>query len=152
MKRSEHRNSNSSISSISPPSVQFAIGTPPIGARRRSASGTSLSETPPPPSTWQVSPATHSSPLRRSGTASPPTLSSAILKLPSLSSPTVFGVPSDNNNQSSIVGAGSLATGAHQLLGQRAFTLPELGTQTYMHTFIWFYLVIYIHTQWGALV
>lgn len=45
MKRSEHRNSNHDISSISPPSVQFVIGTPD-GKRRRSISAGSLSESP----------------------------------------------------------------------------------------------------------
>uniref|UniRef100_U5EWP3 Putative serine/threonine-protein kinase unc-51 n=1 Tax=Corethrella appendiculata TaxID=1370023 RepID=U5EWP3_9DIPT len=106
MKRSEHRNSNCDISSISPPSVQFAIG-----GRRRSTSGGSLSETPPPPCTWQVSPASHQSPLRRSGTSSP-VLSNALTKLPALGSPTLYA--NDNNN------------GTHPLSG-RAFTLPEMG-------------------------
>lgn len=45
MKRSEHRNSNHDISSISPPAVQFVIGTPD-GKRRRSISAGSLSESP----------------------------------------------------------------------------------------------------------
>ena len=111
MKRSEHRNSNASdINSISPPAVQFAIGTPPgLGGRRRSTSGGSLSETPPPPSTWQVSPASHQSPLRRSGTSSP-VLATTLSKLPALGSPTLIN---DNNN-------------VHPL-GPRAFTLPEIG-------------------------
>lgn len=108
MKRSEHRSSNTDISSISPPAVQFAIGTPPSG-RRRSTSGGSLSETPPPPCVWQISPASHHSPLRRSDTSSP-ILSSALSKLPALGSPTLI---MDNNN--------------HNILGQRAFTLPEMG-------------------------
>lgn len=110
MKRSEHRNSNCDISSISPPSVQFAIGTPPGGnGRRRSTSGGSLSETPPPPSTWQISPGSHQSPLRRSGTSSP-VLPSVISKLPALGSPTLI---TENNNP--------------HILGPRAFTLPEMG-------------------------
>nr|CAD7407377.1 unnamed protein product [Timema poppensis] len=61
------------LSSLSPPSVQFMIGTPPsLGGRRRSASGSSC-ETPPPVTTWQVSPVSAGrltptgSPLRRSG-------------------------------------------------------------------------------------
>lgn len=108
MKRSEHRNSNCDISSISPPAVQFAIGTPPNGSRRRSTSGGSLSETPPPPSCWTVSPS-HHSPLRRSGTSSP-VLSHALSKLPALGSPTLL---IDNNNM--------------HPLGTRAFTLPEMG-------------------------
>lgn len=120
MKRSEHRNSNCDISSISPPAVQFAIGTPPSGSRRRSTSGGSLSETPPPPSCWTVSPASHHSPLRRSGTSSP-VFSNALSKLPALGSPTLL--TNDNNN-------------THPL-GTRAFTLPEMGAtgglQSYLH-------------------
>lgn len=110
MKRSEHRSSNCDISSISPPAVQFAIGTPPGSGRRRSTSGGSLSETPPPPCTWQVSPGTHQSPLRRSGTTSP-VLPSVLSKLPALESPTLL---TENNNPH-----------PHPL--GRAFTLPEMG-------------------------
>lgn len=111
MKRSEQRNTAADINSISPPAVQFAIGTPPGGGRRRSTSGGSLSETPPPPCTWQVSPASHQSPLRRSGTSSP-ILPTVLSKLPALGTPTQLIM--DNNNH-------------HHILGQRAFTLPELG-------------------------
>ncbi|XP_055592572.1 serine/threonine-protein kinase ULK2 [Uranotaenia lowii] len=122
MKRSEHRNSNCDISSISPPAVQFAIGTPPTGGRRRSTSGGSLSETPPPPSCWTVSPASHHSPLRRSGTSSP-VLSNALSKLPALGSPTLIATTENNNT--------------HHPLGARAFTLPEMGAtgglQSYFH-------------------
>ncbi|XP_037024715.1 serine/threonine-protein kinase ULK2 [Bradysia coprophila] len=117
MKRSEHRNSNTDISSISPPAVQFAIGTPPSG-RRRSTSGGSLSETPPPPNVWQISPASHHSPLRRSDTSSP-ILPSALSKLPALGSPTLI---MDNNN--------------HNILGQRAFTLPEMGATGGIQNFL----------------
>lgn len=131
MKRSEHRNSNASdLSSISPPNVQFAIGTPPSigggGGRHRSASGTSLSETPPPPSScWNFSPGggggtTNASPLRRSG-ASSPLLSSAIMKLPALGSPTPTLVIENNNH--------------HHMLGQRAITLPELGASGGLRNF-----------------
>lgn len=116
MKRSEHRSSNCDISSISPPSVQFAIGTPPSGGggagnRRRSTSGGSLSETPPPPCTWQVSPGSHQSPLRRSGDSSP-VLPSVFSNLPALGSPTLMA---ENNNPHP------------NPLGPRAFTLPEMG-------------------------
>lgn len=103
---------NTDVNTISPPSVQFAIGTPPSG-RRRSTSGGSLSETPPPsaPCTWQVSPSSNQSPLRRSGNSSP-ILPTALTKVPQIGSPSfVFGI--DNNN-------------AH-ILGPRAFTLPEIG-------------------------
>jgi serine/threonine-protein kinase ULK/ATG1 len=113
MKRSEHRNCD--ISSISPPAVQFAIGTPPNGTnRRRSTSGGSLSETPPPPdyhpSAWQVSPS-HQSPLRRSGNSTP-VLTNVLSKLPPLGSPTLVS-HTENNNQ--------------HPLAVRAFTLPDLG-------------------------
>ncbi|KAL5282463.1 ULK2 family protein [Megaselia abdita] len=103
---------NTDIYTISPPSVTFSIGTPPSG-RRRSISGGSLSETPPTsaPCTWQVSPTTNQSPLRRSGNNSPiPPM--AINKFSHKGSPSfLFGV--DNNN-------------AH-ILGPRAFTLPEIN-------------------------
>uniref|UniRef100_A0AAG5DRZ5 Protein kinase domain-containing protein n=2 Tax=Anopheles atroparvus TaxID=41427 RepID=A0AAG5DRZ5_ANOAO len=113
MKRSEHRSSNCDIRSISPPAVQFAIGTPPSCGRRRSTSGGSLSETPPPPSCWTVSPASHQSPLRRSGTSSP-VLNNALSKLPALGSPTLMAGTENNNH--------------HALpLTARAFTLPEMG-------------------------
>lgn len=81
MKRSDQRNSNDpnnvnsaaatapsaiNISSISPPAVQFAIGSPPLGSRR-SASGGSLSESPPvAPYLWQISPTQQSPPIRES--------------------------------------------------------------------------------------
>lgn len=99
------------INSISPPSVQFQIGTPP--SRRRSTSG---GETPPiPPSTWQISPSATTnfqqnqspSALRRSGTTGG--LGCALAKLPTLSSPTLL---SENNN--------------NPLCGTRAFTLPDM--------------------------
>lgn len=106
------------ISSMSPPSVQFVIGTPPGGGRRRTSSS-SLCETPPPPSIWQISPVSagkvvpNNSPLRRSGTSSP-VLSGPLARVPMLSSPNL----SDNNNlrQSPIVP-----------FGTRAMTLPEIS-------------------------
>uniref|UniRef100_A0A0K8UX58 Serine/threonine-protein kinase ULK2 n=1 Tax=Bactrocera latifrons TaxID=174628 RepID=A0A0K8UX58_BACLA len=126
--RAEHRKNSvsSDINSISPPAVQFAIGTPP--ARRRSASGSSLSETPPPsaPCTWQVSPGTQTqSPLRRSGHSSP-ILPSVLAKLPTLGSPTLIVAPGSVNS----IGSGSCGSennNQHPVLGPRAFTLPELG-------------------------
>ncbi|CAO1427240.1 unnamed protein product [Diamesa hyperborea] len=118
MKRSDRRSSNCQcdINSISPPQVQFAIGTPPasLGNRRRSTSG---SETPPPipPCTWQVSPsATSPNALRRSGTSSPSLPMSALAKLPALGSPTLF---TENNNNTTMI-------------GNRAFTLPDMGGTT----------------------
>lgn len=117
MKQSNSRrtsNCNLDINSISPPSVQFAIGTPPSASRRRSTSG---SETPPiPPSTWQISPSAttnfHQSPsqLRRSGTTGGMPTGSALAKLPTLSSPTLLAEA--NNNP---------------LIGTRAFTLPDMA-------------------------
>lgn len=46
---SEHKAPD--IASLSPPSVQFSIGTPPLGYRRRSSSCSSYSTTPPNPGT-----------------------------------------------------------------------------------------------------
>lgn len=125
--RADHRKSSvsSDINSISPPAVQFAIGTPPT--RVRSASGGSLSETPPPhaPSTWQVSPGHSQSPLRRSGNSSPVLPSAALSKLPTLGSPTLMVAPGSLGSIGS-VGSGS-ENNNHHMLGPRAFTLPELG-------------------------
>jgi serine/threonine-protein kinase ULK2 len=130
MKRSEHRNSNCDMSSISPPAVQFAIGTPPGGSRRRSTSGGSLSGTPPPPSNWQVSPATHQSPLRRSGNSSPtilPQQTVALSKcLPALGSPTVL---TENLNNNATFNHHVQSIHHHGLSG-RTITLPELGVAT----------------------
>ncbi|CAG9824683.1 unnamed protein product [Phaedon cochleariae] len=116
-KRPERQKSDIDISSMSPPSVQFVIGTPP-GGRRRSTSG-SLCETPPPPSIWTVSPVSTSktmptnSPLRRSGT-SPPILSGPLARVPMLSSPNL----NDNNN---------LGRSPVIPFCTRAVTLPEIS-------------------------
>uniref|UniRef100_T1PD29 Protein kinase n=1 Tax=Musca domestica TaxID=7370 RepID=T1PD29_MUSDO len=129
--RPDHRKSSvsSDINSISPPAVQFAIGTPPQG-RHRSTSGGSLSETPPPsaPCTWQVSPGGQTqSPLRRSGHSSP-VLPSALTKLPTLGSPTLMVAPgSVGSLGSGGNGSSSENNNQHPMLGPRAFTLPELG-------------------------
>ncbi|ALC44653.1 Atg1 [Drosophila busckii] len=126
--RPDHRKSSvsSDINSISPPAVQFAIGTPPT--RVRSASGGSLSETPPPhaPSTWQVSPGHSQSPLRSSGHSSPVLPSAALTKLPTLGSPTLMVAPGSLGSIGS-AGSGSENNNQHHMLGPRAFTLPELG-------------------------
>ncbi|KAI4503876.1 hypothetical protein M0802_001279 [Mischocyttarus mexicanus] len=116
MKRSvdSHRSHALDIGSLSPPSVQFVIGTPP---------GRRLSETPPPPSTWQVSPvARHShsgtSPLRRStgnNSASSPLLSGPLAVL---GSPTSKAFQ-DNNN--------TLRHSPVIPFGTRAVTLPEIS-------------------------
>ncbi|XP_049863431.1 serine/threonine-protein kinase unc-51 isoform X1 [Schistocerca gregaria] len=110
------------LSSLSPPSVQFMIGTPPGGGgqRRRSASGSSC-ETPPPVTTWQVSPVSGgkltptSSPLRRSGTSSP------LLSGPLAVLPPILGSPTrltENNN---------LRHSPIMPFGTRAMTLPEIS-------------------------
>lgn len=124
MERSDRRNSNNTIdvSSISPPAVQFAIGTPPP-SRRRSTTG-SLSETPPAPNVWHLASGANASPIRRSNNSSPvlpSTLPTQLMKLPALGSPHMI---TDNNNLP-----------AHHILGPRAFTLPEMGsTQTTYNT------------------
>ncbi|XP_034943488.1 serine/threonine-protein kinase unc-51 [Chelonus insularis] len=104
------------IGSLSPPSVQFVIGTPP---------GRRLSETPPPPNTWQVSPiarhshvSTGTSPLKKSlgtNSASTPILTGPLAVL---GSPTAKALQ-DNNN-----------TMKHSPVipfGTRAVTLPEIS-------------------------
>ncbi|XP_017071299.1 serine/threonine-protein kinase unc-51 isoform X2 [Drosophila eugracilis] len=126
---------SSDINSISPPAVQFAIGTPPT--RMRSASGGSLSETPPPhaPSTWQVSPGHSQSPLRRSGNSSPVLPSAALTKLPTLGSPTMLVAPGSLGSIGS-AGSGSENNNQHHMLGPRAFTLPELGATGGLHSLL----------------
>lgn len=104
------------ISSISPPAVQFAIGSSPLGTRRRSISGGSLSESPPvAPYLWQISPTTqHSPPIRQTSTITPQLSSGALTKMPALES-TNFNLIENNN------------LFHHPLLGTRAFTLPEMN-------------------------
>ncbi|CAH0563500.1 unnamed protein product [Brassicogethes aeneus] len=124
MKRPEKKINDIDISSLSPPSVQFVIGTPP-GGRRRSTSS-SLCETPPPPNIWTVSPtsartAPMNSPLRRSGT-SPPILSGPLARVPMLSSPNL----SDNNN---------LGKSPVVPFCTRAVTLPEISEMGNYHAF-----------------
>ncbi|XP_022217983.2 serine/threonine-protein kinase unc-51 [Drosophila obscura] len=130
---------SSDINSISPPAVQFAIGTPPGGTTRiRSASGGSLSETPPPhaPSTWQVSPGHSQSPLRRSGNSSPVLPSAALTILPTLGSPTMLMAPGSLGSIGSSAGSGSENNNQHHMLGPRAFTLPELGATGGLHSLL----------------
>lgn len=108
------------ISSISPPAVQFAIGSPPLGGnRRRSTSGGSLSESPPvAPYLWQISPTTQQSPpIRQSTTISPHLSLGALTKMPALESVNLNLI--ENNNPFH-----------HPLLGARAFTLPEMNGAT----------------------
>ncbi|KDQ97270.1 serine/threonine-protein kinase unc-51 [Zootermopsis nevadensis] len=123
MKRgSDHtRTAPPDLSSLSPPSVQFMIGTPPGGGqRRRSASGSSC-ETPPPVTTWQVSPVSGgkltptSSPLRRSG-ASSPLLSGPLAVLPPILDSPVRMADNNNPHHSPVMP-----------FGTRAMTLPEIS-------------------------
>lgn len=104
------------ISSISPPAVQFAIGSSPLGSRRRSASGGSLSESPPvAPYLWQISPtAQHSPPIRQSSILGQQQLSTTLTKTTAMESPKLN--LNENNNFFH-----------HPLLGARAFTLPEMN-------------------------
>ncbi|XP_043282720.1 serine/threonine-protein kinase ULK2 isoform X2 [Venturia canescens] len=119
MRRSNdpYRSHGPNIGSLSPPSVQFVIGTPP---------GRRTSETPPPPNTWQVSPvARHShapsgtSPLRRStggnNSASSPLLTGPLAVLGSPTSRALH----DNNN--------TLRHSPVIPFGTRAVTLPEIS-------------------------
>lgn len=132
------------ISSISPPAVQFAIGSPPLGSRRRSTSGGSLSESPPvAPYLWQISPTTqHSPPIRQSTTMSPHLSSGALTKIPTLDSPNFNLI--ENNNPFH-----------HPLLGTRAFTLPEMngaaggGKHKFVFLFILFQWIEYIKMIWS---
>ncbi|XP_045475967.1 serine/threonine-protein kinase unc-51-like isoform X2 [Harmonia axyridis] len=106
------------ISSLSPPSVKFMIGTPP-GGRRRSTSSGSYSETPP-PNIWNGSisrSGLSNSPLRRSGTSPP--FSNALARVPMLSAPNL----SDNNNPT---------MGPN--FSTRAMTLPEISEIGNMHS------------------
>ncbi|XP_024941837.1 serine/threonine-protein kinase unc-51 [Cephus cinctus] len=124
MKRSvdSHRSHAPDIGSLSPPSVQFVIGTPP---------GRRMSETPPPPNTWQVSPvARHShtssgtSPLRRSAgnnSSSSPLLTGPLAVL---GSPTGRALQ-DNNN--------TLRHSPIIPFGTRAVTLPEISEAGSFH-------------------
>ncbi|XP_028033307.1 serine/threonine-protein kinase unc-51 isoform X4 [Bombyx mandarina] len=61
VRRTTYSRNATNIGSLSPPTMPFAMGTPPSTRRRSSNSGSS-----PPPQLWQVSP-TNASPLRRSG-------------------------------------------------------------------------------------
>lgn len=107
------------ISSISPPAVQFAIGCSPLGGRRRSTSGGSLSESPPvAPYLWQISPTTQQSPpIRQTTTITPHLSSGALTKMPALESPNFKLIEKNNLFH-------------HPLLGTRAFTLPEMNAAT----------------------
>ncbi|XP_023343699.1 serine/threonine-protein kinase unc-51 isoform X2 [Eurytemora carolleeae] len=92
------------VISMSPPNIQFSMGTPPVPHRRRTSSGSSSSAcgNSPPNTSWTVSPphsqpwtiSPRSSPLRhsRSGRFTPPSLP------PILGSPNQWSENSENNN------------------------------------------------------
>ncbi|XP_044728249.1 serine/threonine-protein kinase ULK2 isoform X2 [Chrysoperla carnea] len=129
MKRLDRQHTHPDISSLSPPSVLFTLGTPP-GGRRRSASG-SLSETPPPPNLWQVSPVTvprHTptgSPLRRSGSCTTsPILTGPLAALAQhMNSPTNNTLLDNNNIRHSPMIP----------FATRAMTLPDISEAGSFH-------------------
>jgi len=136
------------IVSMSPPNIQFSLGTPPVPHRRRTSSGSSSNSgqcgTSPPPhlSSWTVSP--KSSPLRHrsSGRFSP---SSVPTSLPSILARTTSAPvcrelehtdntgPRDNNNPMAVVPAGAQAASRHSVVlnyQQSAGTNPQ-GIQAF---------------------
>lgn len=99
------------ISSLSPPQVQFTMGTPPAPHRRRTSSGSSSSCAGTPPNCrtvspsnatpWTVSPGRAtptSSPLRRSGRYTPPCTT-----LPAPSLPPILGSPNRGSGQAPVM-------------------------------------------------
>ncbi|XP_050717031.1 serine/threonine-protein kinase unc-51-like isoform X1 [Eriocheir sinensis] len=122
------------LSSLSPPAVQFTIGDPPMGGRRRSTSGSSYSTTPPTniaattvagntPS-GRLTPS--NSPLRQSGRRTPPFLPPQLFSAPPmlppiLGSPTKLGLGGQDNPAGDICGNTTNLPLAH-----RAITLPEM--------------------------
>ncbi|KAB7505721.1 Serine/threonine-protein kinase unc-51 [Armadillidium nasatum] len=133
---SEHKAPD--IASLSPPSVQFSIGTPPLGYRRRSSSCSSYSTTPPNPAFCgmfgggRITPT--SSPLRQSGRRTPPHFSPQHFCSPSGLAP-ILGSPNkipysavlkEDNRVGDICGNHPPSAGA--FCGpNRAKTLPELS-------------------------
>ncbi|XP_074039777.1 serine/threonine-protein kinase unc-51 isoform X2 [Leptinotarsa decemlineata] len=123
-KRHERHSIDIDVSSMSPPPIQYAMGTPPFG-RRRSISGGSLGSTPPPPNIWNVSPTSTSnlsnSALKRSESLdTSPQVCGPLARVSILSSPNL----SDNNN-----------TRRSPVFGTRAETLPEISEMENYQTF-----------------
>ncbi|XP_037780307.1 serine/threonine-protein kinase unc-51-like [Penaeus monodon] len=127
---SDHRAPD--VASLSPPAVQFTIGTPPMGGRRRSTSGSSYSTTPPTTAAAagnnQVVPGGRltptNSPLRQSGRRTPPHLPPQMFSAPPvlppiLGSPTKLGLGQDNP-------AGDICGNTTLTAPHRAITLPEM--------------------------
>nr|XP_045593426.1 serine/threonine-protein kinase unc-51-like isoform X3 [Procambarus clarkii] len=123
------------VASLSPPAVQFTIGDPPMGGRRRSTSGSSYSTTPPTTvgvtGNTQVIPGGRltptNSPLRQSGRRTPPYVPPQLFSAPPvlppiLGSPTKLGFGQDNP-------AGDICgntTNLPHTAPHRAITLPEM--------------------------
>ncbi|KAK8388962.1 hypothetical protein O3P69_020727 [Scylla paramamosain] len=117
------------LSSISPPAVQFTIGEPPVGGRRRSTSGSSYSTTPPTTVAGntpcgRLTPT--NSPLRQSGRRTPPFMPPQLFSAPPmlppiLGSPTKLGLGGQDNPAGDICGNTTNLPLAH-----RAITLPEM--------------------------
>ncbi|XP_014270312.1 serine/threonine-protein kinase unc-51 isoform X2 [Halyomorpha halys] len=109
MERTGNRVTPTDISSLSPPSVQYALGTPP-GMK-------GFAETPPPVNTWTVSPS--SSPLRKSMMNSP-LLCGAFASLNTNKLPLVpFSKPITENNLDFT-----------EIESPVTFVLPELPQET----------------------
>ncbi|KAK3868488.1 hypothetical protein Pcinc_026129 [Petrolisthes cinctipes] len=129
---SDHRTPD--LASLSPPAVQFTIGEPPVGGRRRSTSGSSYSTTPP-SNTAQSNPSTipagrltpTNSPLRQSGRRTPPFMpqlfSAPPMLPPILGSPTKLGQGGQDNPAGDICGN---TTNLPLTAPHRAITLPEM--------------------------
>uniref|UniRef100_T1J2M8 non-specific serine/threonine protein kinase n=1 Tax=Strigamia maritima TaxID=126957 RepID=T1J2M8_STRMM len=133
------------VSSLSPPSVQFTIGTPPMSGRRRNSSGGGGSiGTPPLPSVWgasppyQTRPQSTNSPIRRSSLTSAASYLSNqnfILGANTCLTPFLNSLSklADCNNKGGMnVDAANNSNFAHPLLvqfGNRAQTLPEISNQ-----------------------
>ncbi|KAK7068240.1 Serine/threonine-protein kinase ulk2 [Halocaridina rubra] len=127
---SDHRTPD--VASLSPPAVQFSIGTPPMGGRRRSTSGSSYSTTPPAATVvtgGRLTPT--NSPLRQSGRRTPPHLPSQLFSAPPvlppiLGSPTKQGLCQDNPIGDICGNTTNLPLSAPH----RAITLPEMTSVT----------------------
>jgi len=107
MQRVSSRASQPDISSLSPPSIQYALGTPP-GSRR-------VPETPPPVNTWTVTPT--NSPLRKSVVSSPLLMTGAVQTI-------------NTNNILPLVPFSKPMSDFGNLDSPMTFVLPELPQET----------------------
>uniref|UniRef100_A0A1B6BY53 Protein kinase domain-containing protein n=1 Tax=Clastoptera arizonana TaxID=38151 RepID=A0A1B6BY53_9HEMI len=110
-RKGNSRASPPDLSSISPPAVQFVLGTPPGGRKPP--------ETPPPVNTWTVTPT--SSPLRRSVLSSP--LLSGPGSLTSLNSNNILPLVPFSSRAATLPELGSFDAPSQ-------FVLPELPQET----------------------